>query len=380
MKTVGTTAFPFPLITIEGEPRERGRQYGRQAADRIDTSIGIYMAAWAAGDEAARRAVLARARAFVPVVAERYPELMEEVAGIAEGADRPVEEIVALNARTELLYGDRAADGCTGAALLPEVAGGHVVIGQNWDWRPACRDSAILLHVVPARGPALMTFVEAGMLARSGMNAAGIGLCGNFLNSDADFSQSGVPIPFVRRAILMSETLPAAVGQVLRSPRAFSSNHLLAHRDGEAIDLEASPPEVFPLFADDGIITHSNHFKAAAGRVRDTGVPRYPDTLFRDRRLRKRLGERDRPLGARDLMTALADHFGRPDSVCRHRAARPDGTEIETVASIVMDLTEGRLWLAPGPVCEHEYREFGPGAGSRASASAPGAAAPAPRG
>jgi isopenicillin-N N-acyltransferase-like protein len=345
-------------VTIEGDARERGRQYGRLATARIATSLGIYMAAWAAGDAPARAALLDRARAFVPVIGDRFPDLLEEMRGMAEGAERPLEEIVALNARTELLYGEQAADGCTGAVILPGLAGGHVVIGQNWDWRPACRDSAIVLRVVPARGPSLLTFVEAGMLARSGMSSAGIGLCGNFLNSDMDHRQRGVPIPVIRRAILMSPTLPTAVGEVLRAPRAFSSNHLLAHRDGEAVDLEASPPEVFPLFAEDGLLVHSNHFKAANGRVRDTGLPRYPDSLFRDRRVRAHLTGCARPLGVRHLQEALRDHFGLPDSVCRHRAPRPDGTEIETVASVVMDLTAGELWLCPGPVCENEYRRF----------------------
>lgn len=361
----------FPLVTIEGDPRERGRQYGRLAGDRIDRALSIYMAAWAVGDAAGHAALLARARAFVPAVSARYPELMEEVAGIAEGANRPVEEIVALNARTELLYGD--PDGCTSAVVLPEAAGGRTIIGQNWDWRPACRDAAIVLRVIPERGPRFLTFVEAGMLARSGVNSAGIGLCGNFLQSDADFRQSGVPIPFVRRAILQSETLPEAAGHVLRSPRAFSSNHLLAHREGEAVDLEASPPEVFPLFAVDGMITHANHFKAARGRLRDTGLPRYPDSLFRDRRMRQYLAGRARPLRVADLMSALRDHFGLPDAVCRHRAARAEGTEIETVASVVMELTETRLWLASGPVCESQYEEIS----LFSSGAAPAHAAPA---
>ena len=44
--------------------------------------------------------------------------------------------------------------------------------------------------------------------------------------------------------------------------------------------------------------------------------------------------------------------------MCRHRAPRPDGTEIETVASVVMDLAEGELWLCPGPVCENDYQRF----------------------
>jgi len=170
--------------------------------------------------------------------------------------------------------------------------------------------------------------------------------------------QRGVPIPVIRRAILMSPSLPTAVGEVLRAPRAFSSNHLLAHRDGEAVDLEASPPEVFALFADDGLLVHSNHFKGAQGRVRDTGLSRYPDSLFRDRRVRAHLAERGHTLGVKDLQEALRDHFGLPDSVCRHRAPRPDGTEIETVASVVMDLAEGELWLCPGPVCENDYRCF----------------------
>jgi hypothetical protein len=178
--------FPFPVVTIAGPPRERGRQYGQLARDRIATSLQIYTAAWGGGEAPARSALLDRARAFMAVIGERFSDLMEEVWGIAEGAERPVEEIVALNARTELLYGQAAADGCTGAVLLPGVAGGHTIIGQNWDWRPACRASAILLRVIPERGPRLLTFVEAGMLARSGMNSAGIGLCGNFLQSDHD--------------------------------------------------------------------------------------------------------------------------------------------------------------------------------------------------
>lgn len=354
-----TTPFPFPLVDVEGDARERGRQYGRLAAERIATSLRVYMAAWTAGDSgaAARTALLDRARAFEPVIGDRYPELLEEMRGIAEGAERALAEIVALNARTELLYGG-APDGCTGAVLLPERTGGRVIIGQNWDWRPACREAAIVLRVTPDRGPSFLTFVEAGMLARSGMNSAGIGLCGNFLNSDFDHRQQGVPIPVIRRAILMSPTLPTAVGEVLRAPRAFSSNHLIAHRDGEAVDLEASPPEVFHLFAEEGLLVHSNHFKGAHGRVRDTGLARYPDSLFRDRRVRSYLTARSGKIGVKDLQEALRDHFGRPDSVCRHRAPRAGGTEIETVASVVMDLGEGELWLCPGPVCENEYRRF----------------------
>jgi isopenicillin-N N-acyltransferase-like protein len=83
----GATPFPFPLVDVEGGARERGRQYGRLTAECIATSLRVYMAAWTAGDSgvAARTALLGRARAFEPVIGDRYPELLEEMRGIAEG-------------------------------------------------------------------------------------------------------------------------------------------------------------------------------------------------------------------------------------------------------------------------------------------------------
>ena len=43
------TEFPFPLVTIEGPPRERGMQYGRQARERIHAALRVYAPAWAKG-------------------------------------------------------------------------------------------------------------------------------------------------------------------------------------------------------------------------------------------------------------------------------------------------------------------------------------------
>src|SRR5690606_39129874 len=98
-----------------------------------------------------------------------------EIEGIASGAGLETEHVVALNARTELLFWQD--DGCTGVCVLPEVsANGHTLLAQNWDWRPGCRDTVVLLDARPSTGPAFRTFVEAGLLARSGVNDEGIGV------------------------------------------------------------------------------------------------------------------------------------------------------------------------------------------------------------
>jgi isopenicillin-N N-acyltransferase-like protein len=375
---MNTANFRFPIVTIEGPPRERGRQYGSQLTERIEKSLRLYMPALTAGDTDTREGLYARARGFVAAIDARFPEILQEVVGIAEGAERDVEEIVALNARTELLFAAMASgdDGCTGALILSQAAGDRVLMGQNWDWKPECRDTAIILRVLPDRGPSFIGFVEAGLLGRNGLNSAGLGLCGNFLGCNEPPTDHGIPIAVVRRAILQSETLPEAVGHVLRSPRAFATNHLIGHRDSEGIDLEATPRQVFTMFPEDGLLVHSNHFVAGADRVRDTGLELFPDSLFRDRRVRSALAAKPKPLGVEDLQEAFRDHFGYPDSVCRHR---PDGTndgqrgaranEIETVASLVMDLGEGRLWVSEGPPCTSEYRPFSVYGGAEEAAS-----------
>lgn len=365
---MSASSEPFPLISIEGPPRERGRQYGAAAADRIAKCLEIYMAAWMSGDAGGREDIYRRAQSFGATIEGRYPDLLEEIRGIAEGAERDLEEIIALNARTELLFpealGDQGADeGCTVGVILPEAAGGHTLIGQNWDWKAECGAVPVVIRVRPETGPAFLTFVEAGILARHGLNEAGIGICGTFLGCD-HAPQAGIPIAMIRRAILQSTTFPEAIGQVVRMPHSFSSNHVLAHREGEMVNLERTPETVFPMYAEDGILTHSNHFVAGMGHVRDTGIALFPDSLYRYRRLRQGLEERSRPLGVEDFQAALADHFGHPHAVCRHaadpaRQANADPrADIVTVASVVMDLTELCMWVAPGAPCETPYMRY----------------------
>ena len=93
---------PFPLIEISGPPRERGRQYGRQAAARIRKGTTHYFAQLKelSLDSAG---IAALVRDYLPVIEAFEPTYVEEMQGIAEGAGVPFEDVVLLNARTEIL-------------------------------------------------------------------------------------------------------------------------------------------------------------------------------------------------------------------------------------------------------------------------------------
>lgn len=359
----------FPLIEASGPPREMGRQIGRAAAERIHRSVAIYQRGFA------DRGVdwpLARqiAEQFAPRIEKRYPRIAEEMRGIADGADLEFCDIVAINSRTELLYGgfgtrppvpDTDVDGCTAAVALPATtANGHLLQAQNWDWRDECADSSIVLKLAPDQGPRMLIFVEAGLMARVGFNDAGIAITGNFLECEQDGKRSGVPVPVVRREVLTHRSLGHALNTVFSSERAFSINLLLSHRDGEAINLECTPEEIFWLLPQDDVLVHANHFVSAAARAKlhDRGLLTNADSLYRDLRVRRYLMRDHGRITVDTFKEALADRFGTPRAVCRTATAGPGGKVSSTVASVIMDTTAQKMWIAPRPYGPHHYTEY----------------------
>lgn len=369
MPDAQTSANDFPLFDLAGSAEDIGLAYGRQAGDYVQRSIAIYRTAFLQKGVSWERARQV-ARDFAPQIERYHPAFFAEIRAIARGAEVPFEDIVAINARTELLYGQRPVvpkapeadtDGCTGAIALPEAtANGHTLHGQNWDWRDECADSSVVLRIRPAEGLPMLIFVEAGILARCGLNAAGVAITGNFLQTDHDYGLPGVPVPFIRRRVLMSQTLDEAIRVVFAAPRAFANNLMISQSDGEAVDLEATPDEVFWLQPEDGVLVHANHFisQGALAKVKDVGLTTNTDSLYRDRRVRQYLRQRAGNLTVDDFKAAFADRYGSPRAVCRSPVTGPGGKTSSTVATIVMDTTDRRMWIARRPYGPHHFTEY----------------------
>jgi isopenicillin-N N-acyltransferase-like protein len=358
-----TAAFPF--IEVSGPPRNVGLQYGRKAAARIRRTIEIYQNTFAQKDVdwALARTTAAR---FALRIERAYPRIAEEMRAIAEGADVPFEDIVAINARTDILHGSLGKarhgaddiDGCTSAvALPPTTREGHLIHAQNWDWRDECADCSIVLKIVPDSGPSMLFFVEAGLMAYVGLNSAGLAVTSNHLQSEQDGKHEGVPNPVIRRQVLTHESLGAAIETVLQAQRAFSTNFIISHREGEAIDLEMTPDQVFWLLPEDDLLVHANHFVSPTARrsVQDIGLLTSADSLYRDSRVRRYLVRDRGRVTLSTLQAAFQDRFGAPRAVCRSPVA---GKSSSTVATIIMDTTAKIMWVAPRPYGPHRFTEY----------------------
>ena len=94
----------IPFLSLYGSPREIGRTHGEALRPLIRDNVNTYFAIFKHYAELTREQVLARALLFVPVIEKFDPTLLEEITGIAEASDSLLEEIVAINSRTEIMF------------------------------------------------------------------------------------------------------------------------------------------------------------------------------------------------------------------------------------------------------------------------------------
>ena len=105
--------------------------------------------------------------------------------------------------------------------------------------------TGVVLRILNENGPDILTYTEAGMMARSGFNSAGVAITGNNLESDCDYSQVGVPLPMIRRKALECPYVAPAMHAVYTTPKTASNNMAVSHCDGIAVNFECAPSETF---------------------------------------------------------------------------------------------------------------------------------------
>jgi len=323
----------LPLVHIEGAPFERGRQYGRACGDLIARYPDVLAAVLE--DEGQLRALsmgirrpsradlLASARIFLPRLQAFAPHLVQEVRGIADGAERPFDEVLLVNVRAEVLgllqTLSGPVDGCTALAVgASRTASGKPLAGQNLDQDPRNGELLIVLHVRPREGPAILMCTFAGLVGYLGLNAAGIAVFQNAV-STRTWRGDGMPHYFMKRVLLEQTSLAGCLAVLGQAQVCSSGNYLLVDATaGELADGELTPNGLATLCTPaDDVLVHANHFLHPDLVPHEALLPRLPDSAARLERMRVLVGGgRQVGLEPVDLHAALRDHQGT-----RHRSA-----------------------------------------------------------
>jgi len=354
----------FPIIECSGTPYEIGKLHGKGAKKQIGVCIDTYKAMFWDYSAISWEKACKYAETFVGIINEYNPDYMEEIKGIADGSGYAVNEILALNVRSEIvLQGGQVdsanQDGCTSFLFTPDrTENRHLIMGQNWDWKNTIREAMVILHIKQqGNKPDITMVTEAGIIGKIGFNSAGIGIALNALGSDAKVKGKTIPLHIAMRGVLDSVTLSDAIRESVKMPLACCAHFMLGSAKGEGVVLEIGPGDFDVLYADD-YLCHTNHFYTPRlANVHDTTRISLPDSFLRLGRIRHMINTLGHKVSHVDLEKMLKDHTSYPDSICRHDdILEEEGHRLCTVFSIIMDLNKEEMYFAPGSPCCNDYR------------------------
>ena len=341
------SSIPLPLIEARGTHRDVGRQIGEQCRDRIQSMFASLREDLPKG--ATWQAILEQSKVYFNYSQKVYPQYIEELEGIAVGAQVPFEEVFLL--MCEELWEDYAWRGCTDMAARGRgTADGTTLIAHTNDLLPKTESMLVLLKVQAGSEPEFIGVSVGGIAISAGYNAARISLTGNQL--DSNDVRPGVPRLLVVRAILGSKTLSDAMTHCLLPTRASSYNNVLADRSGEVYSMEGSATDLEAIYIKDDVMAHANHYIAPSMRhfERDRGI--IANSIIRHNRAEYLLRQNFGVLTPELFRMLLADHAGYPTSICKH------GLETHTVFSIIVQVETLKAWIGRGHACETEYTEY----------------------
>jgi isopenicillin-N N-acyltransferase-like protein len=345
-------------IQCRGSPHHIGVIHGRHASQEILNNIETYTfffreTAGLSWSEARSKA----ASIFIPVLRQQFPQILEELSGIALGAGRGLvmEDILLLNTRSEIAL-TCYADGCT--SLAQPGPQGEMYLCQNWDWLEELHRGIVFLHIFPEEGSghAVKMISEAGIVGKIGSNSAGLGVCMNAIRSGA-FNRGGFPVHILNRWLLQHcRSVSEATSAIDRFGTGCTANYLLADREGQFVDIESSPYGNASIEATEArrVVAHTNHLCAPGKPAKLKDHP--AENSFRRLDRIYELTEQHRAEGVvpcfEILRQRLSDEQGYPYSICRDRPPGAVGMEkMTTLATVLMDLKAGLTEITVGRPC-----------------------------
>ncbi|MBK36381.1 MAG: hypothetical protein CME26_12755 [Gemmatimonadetes bacterium] len=336
----------FPLVEVSGSSYEMGFQHGSIAAGLIQKYlIWIERMTGKTRDELCRSAMR-----FQPLMEKLSPRFVEEIQGLAEGADITLEEAFLCQARGEAAQVSDEA--CTGFALTGRATKeGVTLAGQNQDLAPEFGDFAILLRVAPSdERPRALMFTFAGQLGYSGMNEHGVA---HFANALYDCPwRMGLPHYPIKRVCLEQRDVDGIASVLEAHATCSAGNMVICAGEGEIADFEIRPEGVARYRSDDpDAIVHANHYETEDFKALETNS--LVDSCPRADRMRELVGEAYGSIDVETMKSFLSDHEGDPAGICRHGAV-----DMVSISGYIADATNRVLHVRKGHGCTGTWTAY----------------------
>lgn len=352
----------FPILDLKGDPHDIGLAHGRALAGAISKNLDLYYSIVREFTGLKPDQCLNHAGSYLQTMGRDVPDLLEEMEGIATGAGVSLEEIMFLNARSEIMSikpDPKAWVGeCTALGLTKErTATGEPILAQNWDWYKGVHKTCAVFRIKPTDGARALYLAEAGQLGKIGVNEYGVGVLLNILFADEKV-RHGLPVHVLLRLILNSRETAEAVNLVKGARRAGGSHLLVGDARGHIAGLELTPTEVGVIKPKNGVLLHTNHYCIPKLAQRDIGRNLLTDTIPRFDRAAALIST-NRAWGIDNFTKIFTNHEDGPSSICRHlNLSAPEFLHIITIAGCIIDLSQRKMLISFGQPCRAPYFEI----------------------
>lgn len=346
------------VIECSGGDYQIGRQYGEAAREDLGRNVAFLFASMERlPHEASQGGVLEASRRYLDGARAFDPGALDRVKGIADGGGISFDEAFALQCFSELFVNHAGLAGmCTSLAVSGAATrDGTTLLGQNLDWHP---ESVVnLVRIRRADGVRVLGIVLNGYGAVY-LTSGGVGNCANMTLSPPAPVKGHVPFAIYLYAAMRGRTAAEAMGVLRRTARGVGYVHV-ADGSGAMMGIESVYDDHALVEPEDGVLVHANHYETQKYRKLDGARVHIPDSFHRASRLRELVASSYGSITPETVKTLLSDHARRPHSVCAHAEANEGATiPVESVASVVMVPVEGRMLVAAGTPCDHEFVEY----------------------
>ncbi|KAF2477492.1 peptidase C45 acyl-coenzyme A:6-aminopenicillanic acid acyl-transferas-like protein [Lindgomyces ingoldianus] len=319
------------VVECRGTPYEIGHQHGSAAKLEVGRCIDFYGALFQKNCKQTWTQVLETASSFEQHIRVTWPAYHEEMRGVADGAGVELLDIVALNVRTEVAFG-QFSDGCTSLAWHTEK---RVFLGQNWDWMDEQKNNLIITKITQSGKPAIQQITEAGIIGKIGFNSSGVGTLLNAIKVKG-VDPSRMPVHLGLRMALESNSAMEAV-QKLESYGMASSAHILIADTTTAVGLEFTK-STFARCLPDSLrrVVHANHFLLEhPGEVDTVWLEDSPVRVKTMTENSSKVGDGQRQPTWEEVGRLFEDEQNYPTAICRAEEA---GSGTRTLFNILTDL------------------------------------------
>ena len=344
---------------FSGTPKELGRQHGEalkgESHDLYEKLLGYYVNHTPTSNE---RSIVGFTGRYLDSTQKYAPELIEEIDGIAEGANLAFEKVFFMNCYDEMAYYNETKDQVNGCTLFlgtgRATADGRTYMGQGWDMDDFYKPVIIRLAPSdPQKHPGLIMLTHPGIVGGAGINEHELTLIWSTVKATDE--STGVPVTLMIRKVLSGKNLNDAVNTLLNTPRASGFNYMVGNRYG-GFNFEATGARE-ELEYITAIRAHANHYENSALRQYEIRPPvRSSNTHIRSGRMRQLLENDFGKLDLEIFKNILCDHANYPFSICRHLVA---GESKSVTQSALIFIPEEKLMFASdGPPCEKGYDRY----------------------